>query len=228
MDETYKKDYLDYLLQFVSENKQRRFAEVIRYRTRHVTVVLEDIYQSHNASAVMRTCDCFGIQDVHIIENKYTYSVNPDIALGSTQWLSMIRYNGQEDNTRACLAALKEKGYAIVATTPHREDYLLSDLPLQRKTALLFGTELRGLSQAALEMADCSVQIPMVGFTESFNISVSAAICLYDLTQRLRRSAVDWELTGDEKMDILIRWACNVVKRPELLEKEFMKSHMQN
>jgi tRNA (guanosine-2'-O-)-methyltransferase len=224
MDEQLKKSYLEYLLQFVTQNKRDRFEEIIRQRTRHITVVLEDIYQSHNASAVLRTCDCFGIQDVHIIENKNKYTLNPDIALGASQWLSLEKYNQQEDNTTDCLAFLKSRGYTIVATSPYKNDYILCELPLEKKTALLFGTELRGLSQRALEMADCSVLIPMAGFTESFNISVSAAICLYDLTQRLRQSGVSWQLTDPEKTDILISWAENVVKHPELYEKVFMSS----
>ncbi|MDD5693878.1 MAG: RNA methyltransferase [Bacteroidales bacterium] len=228
MEEKYKKEYLDYLLQFVSLNKQRRFEEVIRNRTRYITVVLEDIFQSHNASAVMRSCDCFGIQDVYIIENRYPYTVNPDITLGSTKWLNIEKYNLREDNTRGCLTALKEKGYILVATTPHRDGYRLNELPLERKTALLFGTELSGLSTAALEMADCSVRIPMEGFTESFNISVAAAICLYDLTQRLRKSSVPWQLSELERVNTLIGWASTVVKRPELHEKEFMNSRMRN
>ncbi|HNS16630.1 MAG TPA: RNA methyltransferase [Bacteroidales bacterium] len=228
MDENLKKEYLDYLLQFVSRNKQRRFGEIIQCRTRHITIVLEDIYQSHNASAVVRSCDCFGIQDIHIIENKHSFSVNPDITLGSTKWLNIIKHSGQEENTKDCLAALKEKGYVIVATSPHREDYLLNDLPLNRKTALLFGTELNGLSTAALEMADCSVRIPMVGFTESFNISVSAAICLYDLTQRLRKSMINWQLSDAEKIDTLIQWTSQVVKKPHAYEKEFMNLRMRS
>jgi tRNA (guanosine-2'-O-)-methyltransferase len=104
MDEQLKKSYLEYLLQFVTQNKRNRFEEIIRNRTRHLTVALEDIYQSHNASAVLRTCDCFGIQDVHIIENKYKYTLNPDIALGASQWLCLEKYNQREDNTADCLA----------------------------------------------------------------------------------------------------------------------------
>ncbi len=226
MEERLKKSYLEFLFGFVTQHKQIRFGEVIRYRTRHLTIVLEDLYQSHNASAVLRTCDCFGIQDVHIIENKNQYTVNPDVALGSSQWLTLHKYSGKEDNTARCLALLKARGYRIAATSPRMKDYVLSELPLDHKTALLFGTELNGLSPTALEMADCSVHIPMVGFTESFNISVSAAICLYDLTSRLHRSAVEWQLSEPEKTDILIQWAGNVLKHPLTFEKEFMRSRM--
>ncbi len=226
MDEQLKKSYLEFLLQFVTPHKQDRFDDVIQSRTRHLTIVLEDIYQSHNASAVLRSCDCFGIQDVHIIENKNLYTINPDVELGSSKWLTLMKYHGAEDNTASCLGALRDRGYRIVATSPHQNDYVLNELPLEQKTALLFGTELRGLSPKALEMADCSVRIPMAGFTESLNISVSAAICLYELTQRLRRSAIEWQLSKSEKIDILIQWAERVVKHPSFFEKEFMSSRM--
>lgn len=226
MDEYLKTSYLEFLLGFVTQHKQSRFEEVIRYRTRHLTIVLEDIYQSHNASAVLRTCDCFGIQDVHIIENMNQYTVNPDVTLGSSQWLTLHKYSGLDDNTSGCLAHLKDRGYRIAATSPRKSDYMLNELPLDQKTALLFGTELHGLSPTALEMADSSVCIPMVGFTESFNISVSAAICLYDLTSRLHRSTVEWQLSEAEKTDLLIQWAGNVLKHPSTFEKEFMSSRM--
>jgi tRNA (guanosine-2'-O-)-methyltransferase len=226
MDELLKKNYLEFLLEFVTQHKRSRFEEVVRYRTRHLTIVLENIYQSHNASAVLRSCDCFGIQDVHIIENENQFTVNPDVELGSSQWLTLFRYNEKAADTAGCLAHLKAAGYRIVATSPWKNDYMLSELPMEQKTALLFGTELNGLSQTALEMADCSVRIPMVGFTESFNISVSAAICLYDLTTRLHRSDIEWRLSDSEQIDILIQWAGNVVKHPSMFEKEFMRSRM--
>lgn len=228
MDNAFRESLLAYLLNFVSENKRTKFQQLIQYRTRHLTVVLEDIFQPHNASAVLRTCDCFGIQDVHIIENRNKYSINPDVALGSAQWISLIKHNRLENNTYHCLKQLRDGGYTLVATSPHREDYLLDEYPLNAPTALLFGTELQGLSQMALEMTDATIRIPMVGFTESFNISVSAAICLYELTRRLRNSEVPWQLSETEKTDVMIEWAKKVIKKPELLEKEFINTWSKN
>lgn len=208
------KELIKYLSNFVSDNKNQLFEETIHWRTRYITVVLEDIYQSQNASAVLRTCDCFGIQDVHIIENRNIYDVNPDVALGSNQWLNMFKYNEAKNNTTSTIKQLKKQGYRIVATTPHTEDVELNHLDLDSgKTALLFGTELRGLSNEALEMADEYVKIPMFGFTESFNISVSAAIILHSLTNRLRNSqSVNWQLNDPEKEKILIQWYKNTIK----------------
>lgn len=213
---------LSYLLTFISENKQQKFREMVRFRTRHITIVLEDIFQPHNASAVLRSCDCFGIQDVHIIENKNKYQVNPDVALGSAKWLNLMTYNRKENNTPGCLKRLKEQGYQIVATTPHQESETPEESPLGEKIALLFGTELLGLSEDALQLADRFIRIPMVGFTESLNISVSAAILLYTLTSRLRTSEIPWQLTVEEETDTLISWASAMIKKPDLIIRNFM------
>jgi len=220
----HKERLLSYLLDFVSDNKKQLFEKIIQYRTKHITVVMEDIYQSQNASAVLRTCDCFGIQDVHIIENKHEYQINPDVALGSTKWLNLIKYNSNEDNTLESFKKLRKEGYRIVATTPHKNNCLLEDLDIDSKFALVFGTELNGLSEVAINNADEYVKIPMYGFTESFNISVSAAIMLHYLTEKLKKSKVDWRLTKNDLIETKLNWARNVVKSSDLLEKEFLKN----
>jgi len=215
----------EYLRGFVTEQRYRKFLENAGLRTRHLTLVLEDIFQPHNASAVLRTCDCFGIQDVHIIENNNRYEVNPDVALGASKWLNLVKYGNSGDNTRACLGYLKEKGYRLVATTPHKKDFTPATLPLEQKTALIFGTELNGLTPLALEMADDYVKIPMTGFTESLNISVSAAIFIHALTCRLRNSQVHWQLSPDEQSEILLSWMMNSIKRSDLLVSDYLKNH---
>jgi tRNA (guanosine-2'-O-)-methyltransferase len=221
-DNTKKQQLLSYLQEFITPNKKNKFEDLILQRTRHVTIVLEDIYQPHNASAVLRSCDCFGIQDVHIIENMNKYEVNPDVALGSSKWLNLIKYREKENNTESCLKKLKSDGYRIIATTPHENDFTPETLPLNQKVALVFGTELAGLSQVALNQADGFVRIPMYGFTESFNISVSAALLLFALTDRLHKSDIQWQLTEEEKLDIMLDWTKTVIKKSELLEKIFL------
>ena len=217
-----KQRLLAYLQEFITPNKKHKFEELILQRTRHITIVLEDIYQPHNASAVLRSCDCFGIQDVHIIENMNKYEVNPDVALGSSKWLNLIKYREKENNTESCLKKLKSAGYRVIAATPHENDFIPETLPLDQKIALVFGTELAGLSQVALDLADGFVRIPMYGFTESFNISVSVALLLFALTERLRKSEIHWQLTEDENLDIQLTWTKNVIKKSDLLEKLFL------
>lgn len=223
MDYQTKTKLLEHLLSFITENRRELFMKVIAERTKHITVVLEDIYQPHNASAVLRTCDLTGIQDVHIIENKNLYDVNPDVAMGSSKWLNLVKYNGFEDNTAEAFNQLKEQGYRIIATTPHKNDKSLEDISLDKKMAFVFGTEMHGLSEGAIEKADEYIRIPMVGFTESYNISVSAALVLYTLTQKLRSSKINWQLNENEQVEILLEWARRSINRPELIEKKFLE-----
>jgi len=214
-----QKELLNYLLGFVTERRKELFYKVIENRTRHLTIVLEDIYQPHNASATLRTSEIYGIQDVHIIEKINKYNVNPDVALGASKWLNLYKY----ESTEACFRTLKNKGYKIYATTPHKDDVTLFDLPIDNKTALVFGNELEGLSTTALELSDGYVKIPMYGFTESFNISVSVAIFLSHLSERLRNTVKNWKLSEEEKTEILIEWAKNSIRKPDILVKDFFK-----
>src|SRR6185312_2467376 len=165
-----KSELLGHLSQFVTEERKKRFEEVLQNRTRHIAIALEDIYQPHNASAVLRSCDCFGIQDVHIIENENKYTVNPDVALGSYKWLTLNRYNKKdENNTVNCIDTLKKQVYAIAVTSPHKDSYTIENVPLNKKLALFFGTEMQGMSDQLEKNAEVFVKIPMLGFTESFN-----------------------------------------------------------
>jgi len=218
-----QKRLLDYLSGFITPDRRKKFEDLIRFRTRYLTIVLEDIYQSHNASAVLRTCECFGIQDVHIIENINKYNVNPDVALGSSKWLSLEKYNRDLNNTISCLTQLKRKGYRIICTTPHKDDYTPATIPLDHKLALVFGTELAGLSDAALVLADGFIKIPMVGFTESLNISVSAAVFIHTLSDRIRNSKVNWPLSESERISILLMWTANTIKQSEMLITGFLR-----
>lgn len=218
-----KKELLLYLSEFVTESRNQRFNEIINYRTRYCTVVLENIFQSHNISAVLRSCECFGIQDVHVIENENTFKTHPDIALGSDKWIHIRKYKSVNATTK-CLSDLKKSGYKIVATSPHIESYDLETLPLDKKVALVFGTEMEGITPAVDALTDYYVKIPMVGFTESLNISVSAGVCLYAVSERIRKSDIKWQLTEPERIDILINWMKKTIKKPEILEKNFFKN----
>ncbi|HEY0977089.1 MAG TPA: RNA methyltransferase [Flavobacteriales bacterium] len=210
------------LIAYVSDNKRALFDRIAPQRTRHVTVVLEDIYQPHNASAVVRTCDLLGVQDIHIIENRNKYTVNPDVTLGSSKWTDMHRYRDRTlDNSLACARSLKEKGYLIVATSPRSDNVTPATIPLDRPLAFCFGTELTGLSDAMMEHADIGLRIPMYGFTESYNISVSAAITLYTVMERLRASDIDWRLDEEALLRLKLDWARKMVHSAQHLEERF-------
>lgn len=217
-------EILDYLNTFVSENKKQLFKKTIEHRTNHITVVLEDIFQPHNASAALRSCDIFGIQNVHIIENYNTYKINPKVVMGASKWLTITKYNKSTNNSLKCIEELKKKGYKIIATTPYAHNNLISDFPIDQKTAFFFGTELKGLSTTVFENADGFVKIPMYGFTESLNISVSVAITLYEVTKRLKESDIPWQLSEKERLEQLFVWTKKIVKSSDLLIEKFNNS----
>lgn len=223
------KDLLEYLSKFVTPERLTLFNNILDERTNYITVVLEDIYQSQNASAVLRTCDCFGVQNVHVIENRNTFDVNKEVALGSSKWLTIQKYNEAENNSYQAIQTLKNKGYRIVATTPHRNDQTLNDFDLLKgKAALVFGSELPGVSDVIINEADEFLKIPMYGFTESFNISVSAALVLHHLSNKLRESTkLNWRLTETEKNEIKLQWIKNTIKRSNLLEERFLKEQIK-
>ena len=211
---------LSYLQSLITENRRVRFEEVLKERTRHFTVVLEDIYQKHNTSAVVRNCDIFGIQDLHIIENKYNSYVSNQVAKGAQKWIDFYEYNQQTYNTENCIGTLRDKGYQIIATTPHNNSCLLQDFDISKKSALVFGVEKEGVSDYILKEADGYLKIPMVGFTESLNISVAVAIILQDLTTRLRNSDINWQLTDTEMQEKRLDWCKKTILNvDEIIER---------
>ena len=208
--------YIDYLEQFVSEHRRNLFHKVLNERTRHFTVAIEDIFQPHNSSAVVRSCDIFGIQDVHIIENKYKFYASNRVAKGAQKWLNFSVFNKRgSNNTADCIADLKGKGYQIIATTPHNDSCLLSEFDISKKSAFFFGVEKEGLSKEVLDNADGFLKIPMMGFTESLNISVAASIILQRLTEDLKLSEINWGLSSKEKKELYLDWMQKSIKSIE-------------
>ncbi|MEK6155645.1 RNA methyltransferase [Flavobacteriaceae bacterium 3-367] len=199
---------LSYLETFVTPERKQRFLEVLQERTKYITVAVEDVFQLHNASAVIRSCEVFGIQEAHLIENRFGKRLDKNIAMGAQQWVDVHRY----PNAGECIAHLAGQGYQIIATSPHKATCLLDDFTITDKIALFFGTEKEGLSETVMQRADGFIKIPMVGFTESLNISVSAAIILHALTQQLRKSTIDWQLTETEKLEKQLDWIQKSIK----------------
>lgn len=206
----------------ITPSKQEMFQKIASERTRFMTVVMEEVYQSHNASAVMRTCDCFGIQDLHAIESKNDYKAHDLISKGSKRWVDLIHHRGQTA-TASCLQSLKEKNYRIIATTPHGNSQSIFDMDVSRPMAFVFGTEGKGISEKALQNADETVYIPMVGFTESLNVSVSVAIILNIIRQRLNQSNIDWKLTEEEQIETKIKWCKSILNGGEYMYERFLQ-----
>lgn len=218
---------INHFLKCITDERKALFEELIQKRTKYLTVVLENIYQPLNASAVLRSCDCFGIQDVHVIENYNEFKPDREVAMGASNWLTVNRFDKNENNTLDCIQSLKNKGYRIVATSPHKTQTDLINFDLSKgKTALFFGTELEGLSNLVLENADEYLHIPMYGFTESFNLSVSAAICLYEMRMKMEKENIKWHMTKDEKNQVLLDWLRFSINQSEIIEDDFLKNRL--
>ena len=220
-----KRAVTEYLAPFVTPHKREIIEQVLDFRTDYLALVLEDIYQPHNASATIRTCECFGIQNIHIIENRNRYEVNPDVVLGSVKWVTLHRYREPgTENTAICISRLRELGYRIAATSPHRDGYTPETIPLDKPLAVLFGTEEQGLTPAALAASECTIHIPMFGFTESLNISVSVAVIFSHLIRRLHANPhISWRLSPDRRDEIRLQWYRRIVKRSDTLIEEFLR-----
>jgi tRNA (guanosine-2'-O-)-methyltransferase len=214
-------DYLDFLENILTDNRKERFLKVLKDRTKHFTIAVEDVFQMHNASAVMRSCEVFGIQELHVIEERYGKKIDKEIAMGAQKWVDISTY----DSVTNCIDTLKDKGYQIIATTPHENDCLLEDFDISKPCALFFGTERDGLSDEILRRADGFLKIPMVGFTESLNISVSAAIIIQNLTNRLRNSDIDWQLTAEQILEKRLDWAKKSIKDIKRIEARYLEEN---
>ena len=241
VDAALRRELLAFLGQFITEHKRRKIAEVLRWRTRYLTFLLEDIYQPQNASATLRTADALGIQDVYIAENWNAYKVNPDVALGAHKWVDLHRFRtpaarvnpegldaqhempAEFPATAEALACLQQQGYLLVATTPHADAWSPYDLPIDRPVAFLFGNEREGLSPYALRHADAHLRLPMYGFVESFNISVSVAITLAVVRERLNRSSIPWPLSAEEQEALTLQWYRRILERHQALERAFYR-----
>jgi tRNA (guanosine-2'-O-)-methyltransferase len=217
---------LQHLAQYVSDHKKEFIQKVVSQRTRHITVVLENIHQSQNASAVVRTCECMGLQDIHIIENTSTYQTNTRVLKGSNKWMDLIRYRSKNvNNTEACFQHLRKQGYTVYAADPSEEGISIHDIDItQGKVAIMFGNELHGVSKDAVALCDRKVRIPMYGFTESLNISVSVAICLSTLISKIHSDSWTYGLSADEQEAITLQWYRKVVRKSDLVEREFLRS----
>lgn len=215
--EKMSQELLDYLHGFMTPDRIKRIDEVLALRTLHFTVVNEDVYQAHNTSAVIRSCEVFGIQQAHIIEKRFAKRLDKNIAMGAQKWVDVFRY----DSTTTCIETLREKGYRIVATSPHTSANQLKDFDISRPAAFFFGTEKEGLSDLVLEEADDFIQIPMVGFTESLNISVAAAIILQNVTSRLRQSDITWQLPESAVEEKRLDWAKKSVRSLDAVLSRF-------
>lgn len=215
--------YLDYLESYLTPRRKLLFDSISVNRTKHFTVVAEDTYQDHNASAIIRSCECFGVQELHIIEELNRYRLAKRMTQGSEKWVDLHYYSEYENNTQTCIDKLKEQGYTIIATTPHERECLVEDYDIHRKSAFFFGKETTGLSREVLDQADGFIKIPMFGFSESFNISVSVALLLQSVMSRLRKDKdVNWRLSEEEVLNLKIDWSIKTIQNGDRIAEKYL------
>ncbi|TXI69899.1 MAG: TrmH family RNA methyltransferase [Flavobacterium sp.] len=215
--EKFNQELLTYLEGFLTENRKEGFLRVLKNRTKHFTIAMEDVYQLHNTSAVMRSCEVFGIQELNVIEQKFGKRIDTEIAMGAQKWVDVNRFN----TVQSCIDAKRAQGYQIIATTPHNDSCLLHEFDIEKPSAIFFGTEKNGLSEEVIEQADGFLKIPMVGYTESLNISVSVAIIIQDVTNRLRQSNINWQLSEEEILEKRLDWTRKSIKDIDFIENKF-------
>lgn len=212
-------EYLQYIQEFITPNRKARIDEILKFRTKHFTIVVEDVFQLHNTSAVMRSCEVFGIQELQVVEQKFGKTIDTEIALGAQKWVDIYRF----DSNQNCITSMKNQGYQIVATTPHDNSCFLADFDISKPSAIFFGTEKTGLSDDVIQQADGFLKIPMVGFTESLNISVSAAIVIQQLTERLRKSSIPRQLTEEELFLKKLDWTSKSIQNLGSVETRYLE-----
>jgi len=225
MNDNTKIALIDYLKDFLTDERVEKINKIVTQRTRHISILLENIFQQQNASAILRSAECMGVQDIHVVENNNVFEVDPEVAMGAAKWLTIHNYNQKQNNTIDAINTLKANGYRVVATMPHEKESMIDELDLSVPTVFMFGTELTGLSEDAIKCADAFVKIPMYGFTESYNISVSAAMVMQTATTRIRNSEFNWQLPIRAQEDLILEWYQKSLKTPDLIIKRFFEQY---
>ena len=200
---------LDYMNEFITEERKEVLLRTVSQRTHYMRIMTENMFHPQNASAIMRHCEAFGVQQIHTVEDRCKFDPSVNIVRGTQKWVDVEHH----DNTKEALAALKAEGYRIVATTPHRCSSTPETFDVTKgKFALVFGTEHAGISDEVIEAADEFLMIPMCGMVESLNVSASAAILIYMLSERIRQQTDSWQLSQAESLKLLTRWTMSSVR----------------
>jgi tRNA (guanosine-2'-O-)-methyltransferase len=207
--EEWMRERLDFMSQFLTDERKEVIRRTLASRTHYMRILTENMFHPQNASAIMRHCEAFGIQQIHTVEDRCKFDPSVNIVRGTQKWVDVEHHN----TTAEALATLKSEGYRIIATTPHRCSTTPETFDVTKgKFALVFGTEHAGISEEVIEAADEFLMIPMCGMVESLNVSASAAILIYMLSQRIRNQVEDWRLSDAEHLRLLTRWTISSVR----------------
>ena len=210
-----------YLSSFLLESRIDTLNRALDMRTEYLTVMTENMFHAQNASAIVRHCEAFGVQNIHTVEDLCPFLPTLNIALGTDKWIDVKRHATTAD----AIKDLRKEGDRIIATTPHHQSCTPETFDVKRgKYVLVFGTEKTGVSEEIMAEADEFLQIPMCGMVDSLNVSASAAILIYMLSQRMRLECDNWHLSDEKRARTLYDWYRYAVRDSEaLLERKYPK-----
>ncbi len=210
----------EYLQQFLTEERRQKIEHFSRESSDFVLPVIEDVYQFRNAAAIVRSVEACGFHKIVAMESENEFNPNYRVTKGAENWVEVERLSHNLES----LKQIKNRGYKIVAVSPENNAKQLSDFNISEPIALVFGTEKEGVSKEILDFADETLAIPMYGFTKSFNVSVAAAICVYDLRQKLESSKINFKLSEDKLWEMKVRWAVNSIKSGEQILEKYLRT----
>ncbi|WP_374450815.1 TrmH family RNA methyltransferase [Cloacibacterium normanense] len=208
----------DYLKQFLTDERLSKIEHFSQESSDFVLPVMEDVYQFRNAAAIVRSVEACGFHHVVALEEENVFNPNLKVTKGAETWVKVEKMPNNLDS----LKEIKNRGYKILAVSPENNATMLPDYEVNEPIALVFGTELEGVSDEILDFADETLAIPMFGFTKSFNVSVAAAICMYELKQKLMKSGIDYKLSDEKLLEMKIRWTVNSIRSGEELLERFL------
>ena len=208
----------DYLKQFLTDERLSKIEHFSQESSDFVLPVMEDVYQFRNAAAIVRSVEACGFHHVVALEEENVFNPNLKVTKGAETWVKDEKMPNNLDS----LKEIKNRGYKILAVSPEKDATMLPDYDVKEPIALVFGTELEGVSDEILDFADETLAIPMYGFTKSFNVSVAAAICMYELKQKLMKSGIDYKLSEEKLLEMKIRWTVNSIRSGEELLERFL------
>ena len=208
----------DYLQQFLTNERLSKIEHFSKESSDFVLPVMEDVYQFRNAAAIVRSVEACGFHHVVALEEENVFNPNLKVTKGAETWVQVEKMPNNLDS----LKEIKSRGYRILAVSPEKNATMLPDYEVKEPIALVFGTELEGVSDEILDFADETLAIPMFGFTKSFNVSVAAAICMYELKQKLMKSGIEYQLSDEKLLELKIRWAKNSIKSSEQILERFL------
>ena len=210
----------DYLQQFLTNERLSKIEHFSKESSDFVLPVMEDVYQFRNAAAIVRSVEACGFHHVVALEEENVFNPNLKVTKGAETWVQVEKMPNNLDS----LKEIRSRGYRILAVSPEKNATMLPDYEVKEPIALVFGTELEGVSDEILDFADETLAIPMFGFTKSFNVSVAAAICMYELKQKLMKSGIEYQLSDQKLLELKIRWAKNSIKSSEQILERFLGS----